>query len=128
MIGIVIACLIILLIIGLFSVDNSTNEMIISYLNSYGITVEKKPVQISHLTIPNTFDKIYESYNAIQAEAGFNLENYKGKAVIKYTYRIINSEPEALVNVFLYSNEIIAADISRQGSEGFVKPIVSQKN
>lgn len=115
LIGILISCFVILLIVGLFSIDNSTNEMIISFLNSNGVEVQTKPVQISHITIPNEFDKIYETYNSIQKDVGFDLTNYKGKAVVKYTYNIINTAEfgqDAVANIFIYDNTIIAADVS----------------
>ncbi len=119
-----------MLIIGLFSMDNSTNEMIISYLNSNNITVQEKPLQISHITIPNNFDKIYETYNEIQNQSGFDLIPYKGKTVIKYTYKVITINQESITayaNIFLYDNTIIAADISNTSQNGFIKSIPNPK-
>ena len=116
-----------LIIIGVFRIDNSTNLMIVEYLNQLGWQVEKTPSEISHLTIPEEFDAVYESYNALQTSSGYNLEDFKGEFVTRYTYRVLNHQSSdttrVVAGIFVFENTIIAGDISSTEVNGFMHPI-----
>ena len=110
------AAAIMLVIFTLFSIDNSTNKMIVEYLEGIGWEVEDSPVEIAHLTLPERFDTVYETYNAVQTESGYDMSPFKGKNVSRYSYRVINHQRsasvEVIANIFVYENRIIAGDIS----------------
>lgn len=121
------ALVILALITGVFSIDNSTNKMIVDYVTTLGWQVNPTPSEISHLTIPKEFDAVFETYNAVQKTSGFDLEKFKGKQVSRYTYRVLNHRESDSVNVLLgvlvYENRIIAGDISSTDQNGFMHAI-----
>ncbi len=126
------AIILLIIIVSLFSIDNSTNQMIVDYIESIGWQVDPSPIEISHLTIPNEFDIVYETYNAIQIKAGFDLNEFKGKSVSRYSYKVQNhtksNEEEVIASVFVYENRIIAGDISSAAINGFMHGITETTN
>jgi len=122
-----VSVVLMLVIIGIFRIDNSTNLMVVEYLNELGWQVEESPSEISHLSIPYEFDAVYETYNALQEQSGFNLEDFKGKVVTRYTYNVLNHQSSAttqvVAGVFVYENTIIAGDISSVDVNGFMHPL-----
>nr|QGT51099.1 hypothetical protein Firmicute1046_1750 [uncultured Firmicutes bacterium] len=125
------AALAILVIFGMFSIDNATNSLAISYIESQGWQVEQRPVEISHITLPEDFDIIYQTYNALQKESGFDLTAYKGQRLARYSYRVLNHEKseqgEIRANVFVFQQQIVAADISAASAGGFMHPITDPR-
>ena len=121
------SAVIMLIIFGLFRIDSSTNLMIIEYLNSLGWQVEENPIEISHLTIPTDFDAVYQTYNAMQKASGFNLEDFKGKSVTRYSYCVLNHQSsettQVAASIFVYGNTIIAGDISSVEDNGFMHSV-----
>ncbi len=124
---IAVSAVIMLIIFGLFRIDNSTNLMIVEYLNSLGWQVEENPTEISHLTIPTDFDAVYQTYNTMQKASGFNLEDFKGKSVTRYSYRVLNHQSsastEVAANIFVYGSTIIAGDICSVEDDGFMHSV-----
>ena len=115
------------LIFTVFSIDKKTCKYVKDYINGYGWQIEENPSEICHLKIPFEFDNVYISYNKIQKKAGYNIEDYKGKTVTRYTYKVLNhqksSESDVYVNVIIYKNEVIASDISSNGKNPFIYEI-----
>ncbi len=121
------AVIILILITAVFSIDNATNKMIVEYAATLGWEVNPTPAEISHLTIPKEFDTVFETYNAVQKSCGFDLEEFKGKQVSRYTYQVLNHKESQNVHVLLgilvYENRIIAGDISSTDKNGFMHAI-----
>lgn len=117
----------ILVIVCMFSLDNTTNEIAVSYIKSLGWQIEERPAELSHITLPEDFDIIYRTYNALQQESGFDLSAYKGKQLSRYSYKVYNHKnsgsEEIRANIFMYQQQIVAADISSASSGGFMHPI-----
>lgn len=67
-----------------------TNEDRIAYLESYGWSVSSDPIAVEELIIPEQFDETYSQYLELQASQGFDLTDYCGKRVKRYTYEITN--------------------------------------
>lgn len=115
------------LIFMIFSIDKKTNKLVTDYIKDYGWKIQENPSEISHITIPSEFDSVYVSYNKIQKNAGFDLEEYKGKTVTRYTYKVFNHkkslEEDVYVSVILYKDKIIASDISSNGKVPFIYEI-----
>lgn len=124
------AALAILIIFGMFSVDNATNNLAISYIENLGWQIEQRPAEISHITLPEDFDIIYQTYNALQKESGFDLTAYKGQRLTRYSYRVLNHEKSAQeeirANVFVFQQQIVATDISTASAGGFMQPMTSK--
>ncbi len=121
------AAVIFAVILGVFSVDDATNRMIVEYATNLGWQIDPSPIEISHLALPKTFDSVYEAYNALQKASGFDLEEFKGKTAVRYTYKVKNhkesSRGDVIMNILVYEKRIIAGDISSRDSGGFMHGI-----
>ncbi len=126
------AVILLMIIVGLFSIDNATNEMIVDYIEELGWEIEATPKEITHLTIPEHFDVVYETYNAVQKHSGFKFEEFKGKNVTRYTYLVLNHKESqnsrVVAGVFVYEDTIIAGDISSTDMNGFMHAITETSN
>ena len=65
-----------------------TNEDRVALLTACGWSVESEPVGTQEVQIPDTFDEVYEQYNAIQQAQGLDLTPYQGKRAMLYTYAL----------------------------------------
>ena len=65
-----------------------TNEDRVALLTACGWSVESEPVGTQEVQIPDTFDEVYEQYNAIQQAQGLDLTPYQGKRATLYTYAL----------------------------------------
>ena len=121
------AIVIFIIILGVFSIDNSTNRMIVEYATNLGWQLNPSPSEISHITIPTEFDAVYETYNAVQKTSGFDLTPFKGKRVTRYTYEVQNhaesGNSKVMLGILVYEKRIIAGDISSVNSGGFLHGI-----
>ncbi len=83
---------------------------------------EAEVSEFCEVQIPYEFDEVYKKYNEIQLSQGFDLEKYKGKRVMKYTYDIKNypNESEVSLNMLVYKNKLIAGDVCSKKQGGFM--------
>ena len=88
--------------------------------------VEKTPCEVVNFTIPEEFNAVYERYNALQKEGGFDLGEYKGKKCKRYTYLIPSQNARA--NIIVHKGQIIGGDISGITIDGIMKPIIRRHN
>ena len=63
----------------------SDNDARVEYLRSYGWEVEKEAEAIEEIVIPEEFSEVFQKYNELQKEQGFDLEKQKGQRVKRYT-------------------------------------------
>ena len=56
-----------------------TQDDCVRWLAELGYAVSGEDVQSRQVTIPKTFDAVYETYNEMQRECGFDLRDYAGK-------------------------------------------------
>ena len=85
-----------------------------AYLASYGWEVEEEAEAIEEIVIPEEFSEVFQKYNEIQKEQGFDLEKQKGQRVKRYTYVVTNypEEPDYVrANLFIYKNKVVGGDI-----------------
>ena len=71
----------------------------------------------------DTFDEVYEQYNAIQQAQGLDLTPYQGKRAMLYTYALTaypTGEQGVTANLLVRRNRLIAADITSAQTDGFV--------
>ncbi len=99
-----------------------TEEDRINLLKSFGYEIDAQSLKVEEIIIPEEFDSVLEEYNSLQKSSGFNLEKYKGKKAKRYTYAITNYENQtpAIVNIIIYKNRIIGADVSSPDMNGFI--------
>ncbi len=97
----------------------------LDFIKQLGLEVDETTFSEETVKIPAEFGDVYENYNSIQRQAGYDLSEYKGKSVTKYTYVVTNYESDAVVNVNLlcYSGKIIGGDICSTALNGFMLPL-----
>lgn len=96
------------------------------FISSLGWTVEKNPIEIVDVVIPNEFNSVYLKYNEIQKKQKLNLEKYKGKTAKRYTYVITNypdTTETVYLNLIIYKNKVIAGDVCSADVNGFIHGI-----
>lgn len=117
------ALIIILLLLSQFlslnagGIDGSTNAKRVNYLETLGIKVDETATEIKDITIPENFGDVYEKYNLLQIESGFNLKNYKGKPAKIYTYAV-QGDGETVAHLIICSDEIVGGDIASLKIDG----------
>lgn len=100
-----------------------SNEDRIAYLEQLGWTVKPDAISVEELRIPEEFDESYHDYLTLQSSQGFDLTDYCGKRVKRYTYEITNY-PTGASNVHLsllvYKNTVIGGEVLSPTSDGFL--------
>ena len=107
------------------AVNNSTlsNADRVAYLQKLGWTIDETALDEQAVTIPREFTEVYERYNEIQKAQGFDLSRYGGAEAVRYTYRVTNhpgGDENAVADIIVYRNEIIAGDIQSVKLDGFM--------
>ena len=94
----------------------------VNFLSQFGYTVESEPVESVEVTIPKEFDKVFAAYNELQKGEGLDLGRYKGKTVMRYTYKVTNypgySDP-VYANLLVYKNKVVGGDVCSADPSGF---------
>ena len=87
-----------------------------------GALVEERTI-----VIPESFSAVYERYNELQKESGFDLRNYRSLTVRQTVFEIKNATaPDgqplsgAYAHVLSYGNRVIGGDISSSSLRGFM--------
>ena len=111
----------------LFRTDSKVNEKNLEFLKAYGWQAEEEPVELCRITIPEEFDSVFSVYHQLGVESGFDLEAYRGKHAMRYTYRLLNHEKSATgivrVNILIVKDEIVSAHICSIEPEGFIQSV-----
>ncbi|MGN1097268.1 MAG: DUF4830 domain-containing protein [Clostridia bacterium] len=94
-------------------------------LLNMGYKAEENPSEIVEVTIPEEWDGVYNNYNALQMEGGFDLTPYKGRTCTRYTYEI--PDKFARGNVLVYNGEVIGGDVCSITLDGIMLPIEKDK-
>ena len=96
------------------------------YIASFGFETDESTCVIDEIIVPTEFNDVYENYNAIQKEQGFDLSSYKGKTLSRYTLEVTNyteKEKEVFAEVLTYRGKVVAADIYCTNAEGVILPL-----
>ena len=95
----------------------------VNFLSQFGWTVDGGNAKSAKVTIPESFDKVFASYNEIQKEQGLDLSKYKKKELTRYTFEVTNYadfEGTVYANVLVYRNRVVGGDICSADVSGFV--------
>ena len=97
------------------------------FLSALGYRATGDAKSTVEYTLPATLDAVLLGYNEVQKEQGFDLSDYKGKSLTRYTYEIENYEGyegKVYANLITYRDRIVGADLTGTGEgKGFVKPL-----
>lgn len=101
------------------------SEQILSFISSFGWEVSEEPDEVREVIIPAEFDDVYENYNAIQKAQGYDLKEYAGERVKRWTYSVKNYpdyvDSECIkINVLVFDGEVIGGDVCSVELNGFM--------
>ena len=101
----------------------SSNDARVKFLTDFGWQVAASPVESGQVRIPEQTTEVYERYNNLQKNQGYDLTQYAGKNVMRYVYKV-NNYPGATEPVYatllVYKNQIIGGDITNTAVQGKV--------
>lgn len=101
------------------------SSQVLSFISSYGWEVDEEPDEVREVIIPAEFDDVYENYNAIQLKQGYDLRNYAGERVKRWTYTVRNypdyTDTDCIkINVLVFDGEVIGGDVCSVRLDGFM--------
>ena len=100
-----------------------TNEGRIAFLEAYGWQISPEPLETQQVIIPKEFPEVYQDYNALQLEQGFDLTAYAGRQVTRYSYELLNhpsGQSDVRVNLLVCGQKLIGGDICSLRLDGFM--------
>ena len=107
----------------------SSNDARVKFLQDFGWEVTTSPTESSQVRIPEDSTEVFDRYNQLQKNQGYDLSNYAGKKVMRYVYQIKNYPGAAdpvYATLLVYKNQIIGGDITNTAAngkvQGFKKP------
>ena len=68
----------------------ATAQERMAFLSQFGWEISEDPIEVAEVIIPAEFDETYNKYNDIQRAQHFDLKNFAGKRVKRWTYEISN--------------------------------------
>lgn len=95
------------------------------YIASLGYTVEDADAEVMEVTLPADFDDAMSQYNALQQQAGFDLDTYRGRRIKCYTYTVSGLSDAAVAHLYVYQGAVIGGDISSVTAGGFCYPLTA---
>lgn len=111
-------------------VTGSNDSERVAFLTKLGYEIDSQSPEVKEVLIPDEFDNVFQKYNAVQKQAGMDLQPYHGKRVKVWTYKVLNVPDSADVyaNLYVYKDKIIGGDISSTALEGFMHGLVQNSN
>ena len=102
----------------------SGNDARVKFLTDFGWDVASNPVESGQVRVPEQASPVYDRYNALQKEQGYDLTAYAGKNVMRYVYKV-NNYPGATEPVYatllVYKNQVIGGDITDTAAKGKIR-------
>ena len=99
-----------------------TEKARIAFLTENGWEAESPALSEDTVVIPRSFNSVFENYNALQKQQGYDLSQYCGMEVKLYTYRIINSSigDDVLAVLYVLNGNVIGGDVHSTALDGFM--------
>lgn len=100
-------------------------------ISELGWETGDKPAEHKTITIPEQFDDVYEGYNELQKEQGFDLAKHRGAKAELYTYEIYNypDHPDCMRLTLIGEDGIlIGGDVCCTELDGFMQGLLPDKS
>ena len=122
--SIIILCAALILVFFVTMGNAEKNEKT-GYIRQFGWIVDEKSEVREEILIPDPLSDVYEKYNELQKNSGFDISKYCGKKAERYTYKVLNHKSGSAVfaNIIIYEGKIIGADIMSRAIDGFMHEI-----
>lgn len=94
-----------------------------SYLNLKGWDVSL--IKNEKITIPSSFDGVYQTYAQIQEKQKLSLKNYKGQQADRYVYAINNYNSDQIVyaELLIVNDQLVSGALIGLSPESFIKEL-----
>ena len=102
-------------------VSCESSDSVREYVESFGI--ETGEMTVDEIIVPYEFSNVYKNYNEVMLSQGFDLEEYKGKTLKRYTFDVLNHPlgKGVFTEVLLYADTVVGADIYSVYYNGFME-------
>lgn len=103
----------------------------IAYLNSLGWETSEAAINCREVTVPEEWNDVYEKYNELQKQQGFDLSKYRGKKAVIYSFSVLNydGKPENMVaNLLICDGRLIGGDVSCTELGGFMQGLAKNNS
>jgi len=100
-----------------------TNEDRVKFLENLGWEVNAVPVDEKKVVIPKEFSDIYNTYNRMQLDQGYDLTKFRGMGAIIYSYTVTNYSGyngNVVADLYVLNNKVIGGDIHSLAIDGFM--------
>lgn len=101
-----------------------SNDSRVKFLTDYGWDVTATPTESGQVKIPAQSSPVFERYNMLQKNQGYDLSRYAGKNVMRYVYKINNypgSNGPVYATVLVYKNAVIGGDVTDTAPGGRIR-------
>lgn len=106
------------------AVSVSTEDECLEYIRSLGYETDEL-VGKKQVVIPDEFSEVYQSYNEMQKQCGFDLEKYKGRQALLRTYTVTNyGEEGILLDLLICKNKVIGGAVYTADVNGFMHGLI----
>ena len=101
-----------------------TNDDRVAYLESCGWLVGEEAANQEDIRLPDVFDDSYEAYLTLQESQGFDLTQYAGKTIQRYTYAVKNFpglQENIWASLLLSQDQVIGGEVYSNQGDGFMQ-------
>lgn len=109
-----------------------TEDERVRFFLQFSVEIDPESKTVKEVTIPHPLDDVYETYNALQLQQGFDLMPYEGKRVKCYTYTVRNAarkdggDSPVNATILVYKGKVIAGDIASASFRGSMETLIRE--
>lgn len=100
-----------------------TNEDRVKFLQNLGWEVDPTPISEKTVVIPKEFSDIYDTYNGLQLDQGYDLSLYRGMEATIFTYTVTNYtgySGTVVADLYVVNSRVVGGDIHSLALDGFM--------
>ncbi len=105
-----------------FAQKDKNIDLCLDFLDSLNAECENETPEIAEINIPEGFGRVYEDYNLLQKEAGFDLTPLRGQTVMRYSFHLKGED--LIANILIFEGKIIGGDIANISVHGKMLPLI----
>ena len=106
---------------GSYTLENEQQRQ--EFLKEMGWEVGAEFDECKQILIPEEFNEVYNCYNDLQKQQGFDLSRHLGETCMQYSYVVTNYPDKSqtvLVTLYVQGQRVIAGDIHSTAMNGFL--------
>ena len=108
----------------------SDNTARVKFLTDLGWEVAATPTESGQVRIPSETTEVFDRYNQLQKQQGYDLTQYAGKNAMRYVYKVTNfpgATDPVYATILVFKNQIIGGDITDTSPSGKVQSLKKPK-